>query len=122
MDVAPPPRRDGTRVANRALPSFIAAAHAATFPAPPPRVASKWGVQVGAFASEAAARQAAAAARRVLDGGEIRVEPAAGKGKTTAWRAQLTGLSAAEAREGCQALAKRKMPCMPLNLGAAASG
>ena len=124
MDVAPPPRRDGSRVASRAMPSIIAAAHAATLPAPPPRAIAtpKWGVQVGAFASEAAARQAAATARRLLDGGEIHVEAAPAKGKAPAWRAQLTGLSAAGAREGCQALAKHKMPCVPLNLGAAASG
>jgi D-alanyl-D-alanine carboxypeptidase len=125
MDVAPPPRHDATRVASREMPSLIAAAHAATLQPPPPppsRAVSKWGVQVGAFASAAAARQAALTARRVVDGGEIRIEAAPAKGKATAWRAQLTGLSAAEAREGCVALAKRKMPCVPLNLGAAASG
>jgi D-alanyl-D-alanine carboxypeptidase len=123
MDVAPVPRRDATRVAGRAMPSLIAAAHAATLQPPQPsRAGSKWGVQVGAFTSESAARQAAAAARRVVDGGEIRVEASSSKGKATAWRAQLTGLSAAEAREGCAALAKRRMPCVPLNFGGAASG
>lgn len=122
MGVAPPPRRDATRVASRGLPSFIAAAHAATLPQPP-RVPPKWGVQVGAFASEAAARQAALAARRVVDSGEAHVEAQSARGKTS-WRAQLTGLSAAEAREGCAALAKRKMPCVPLRPepGALASG
>jgi len=126
MDVPPPPHHEPIRLASRAaMPSLIAAAHAATLQPPPPsppRAAPKWGVQVGAFTSEAAARHAAAAAQRVVEGGEIRVEAASAKGKNTAWRAQLTGLSAAEAREGCAALAKHRMPCVPLNLGAAANG
>ena len=112
MGVAPPPRRDAARVASRGLPSFIAAAHAATVPQAQ-RTPAKWGVQVGAFASEAAARQAALAARRVVDSGEVHIEAQSAHGKKS-WRAQLTGLSATEARDGCAALAKRKMSCVPL--------
>jgi hypothetical protein len=59
----------------------------------------------------------------VVESGEVHVEALSAHGKTS-WRAQLTGLSAAEAREGCAALAKRKMPCVPLHPepGALASG
>ena len=109
MDV-PPVRRD-TQVASR-LPSFIATAHAAPLPAPraPP---AKWSVQIGAFATEAAARQAAAAARRMVDAGEVHIEPVTARGKT-AWRAQLTGLGQTEAHDTCAALARHKLACTPL--------
>jgi len=109
LDV-PPARRD-QQTASR-LPSIIAAAHAATLPAPRPPPA-RWSVQVGAFATEPAARQAATAARRIVDAGEVHIEPANVRGKTT-WRAQLIGLGQAEARDTCAALAKHKLPCTPL--------
>jgi hypothetical protein len=70
-------------------------------------------VQVGAFSSEAAARQAAAAAHRVADDGDIRVAAASVKGRT-AFRAQLTGLSQIEAQQACSALSRRRIPCVQI--------
>jgi hypothetical protein len=98
------------QVASR-LPSIIASAHAA--PLPPRAPPAKWVAQVGAFATEAAARQAAAAARRIIDAGEVHTEAVNVHGKMT-WRAQLTGLGQAEVRDSCAVLAKHKLPCTPL--------
>jgi D-alanyl-D-alanine carboxypeptidase len=124
MDV-PPERR--TAVASR-LPSLVSTAHAATLPeqpappamrqraaapAPSAPAPSAWAIQVGSFASEKAARDAAQNARRVADGGEPRVEPTSQHGKP-AWRAQVTGLSASEAQNACSTLARHKAACMVL--------
>ena len=88
------------------------ASNAAPLPPLPPRGSpSKWAVQVGAFTSEVAARQAALNARKLADAGAVRVEQAIVQGKTS-WRAQLVGMSAAEANGTCTALAKRKQPCL----------
>ena len=119
MDV--PPERRTTTVASR-LPSLVSTAHAATLteqseiqPArarttPPP---SAWTIQVGSFASEKVAREAAQNARRVADGGEPHVELASQHGRT-AWRAQVTGLTAPEAQNACSALMRHKATCMVL--------
>ena len=109
-----------TAVASR-LPSLFNAAHAASVndpvrqpshgrPAPP---ASVWGIQVGSFASEKTAREAALNARRTADDGEARVEPAGMRGRTT-WRAQVFGLTAAEAQSACSVLAHHRTPCIVL--------
>ncbi len=110
-----------TSVASR-LPSLVSSAHAASVadqpvrqsargrPAPP---ASVWGIQVGSYASEKAAHEAAANARRAADDGEARVEPAGLHGRTT-WRAQVLGLTAAEAQSTCSVLAHRRTPCIVL--------
>jgi D-alanyl-D-alanine carboxypeptidase len=108
MDVPLPGREQ--QVASR-LPSLIGTAHAATLPTRP--APAKWGVQVGAYPSESAARQAAAAARKIVATGEVHTEAVTVHGKTS-WRAQLTGLGQAEARGTCAALAKHKLSCMPL--------
>lgn len=116
MDV-PPPAVAAHAPAPR--PSLIAGANAATLapPAAPQQAAARasvrWAVQVGAFASEAAARQAAANARRLADIGQIHVEPVTSLGHIS-WRAQLIGLSAAEASGTCSALTHRKLPCAVL--------
>ncbi|MEJ0020132.1 MAG: D-alanyl-D-alanine carboxypeptidase family protein [Acetobacteraceae bacterium] len=120
MDV-PPERR--TAVATR-LPSLVATAHAATLtvqptrpvtpvharPAPPP---STWAIQVGSFATERAARDAAAGARRIADDGDARVEASSQHGRTI-WRAQVTNLTASEAQGACSSLARRRTACMIL--------
>ena len=110
-----------TTVASR-LPSLVSAAHAASVtdqpvrqsshsrPAPP---ASVWGIQVGSYASEKAAREAALNARRAADDGEARAEPAGLRGRTT-WRAQVYGLTASEAQSACSVLAHRRTPCIVL--------
>jgi len=109
MDV-PPVNRE-PQVASR-MPSIIGSAHAATMPPPRPPPA-KWAVQIGAYPSETAARQAAAAARKLVDAGEVHTEAVNLHGKTN-WRAQLIGLGQAEARDTCATLAKHKLSCMPL--------
>lgn len=80
---------------------------------PPPARATqvRWGIQVGSFNNENAARQAASNARRLADAGQIRVDTINLQGKT-AWRAQVIGLSAAEASGTCNALTKRKLVCL----------
>jgi D-alanyl-D-alanine carboxypeptidase len=78
-----------------------------------PRPLTRWAVQVGAFGSEAAARQAATAARRIADGGSVQVEHARSRGHST-WRAQLTGLTPADARDTCATLARRHKACFTI--------
>ena len=81
MDV-PPERRDHAWRAG--MPSLVGTAHAATLAMPvhPAGGACAGGddwhlaIQVGSFASERAAREAASNARRAADDGEVRVEPA----------------------------------------------
>ena len=115
MDV-PPERR--TTVASR-MPSLVGTAHAATLavqqirPAANTRTTAAWTIQVGSFGSERAARDAASSARRAADGGEVRIEPTSQRGRTI-WRAQVTGLTAAEAQGTCAALARHRSACMVL--------
>ena len=105
-----------TMVASR-LPSLIGSAHAATLTVQPMRSAPRatqpagWAVQVGSFGNERAARVAAANARRAADGGDIRIESANQHGHTF-WRAQLIGLTAAEAQETCSILGRHRLPCI----------
>ena len=106
----------GPRVAQSRMPALISIANAATANAAPmPRRAQavRWSVQVGAFGSEAAARQAAAAARRVVDDGDVRIDPVTVHHRTT-WRALLTGFSQPEAHQACSTLARRRMACAPV--------
>lgn len=72
--------------------------------------AADWGIQVGTFGSERAARAAAAAAGRVADSGGTRVEPTKLHGKI-AWRAQLVGLRVGEAHSACGTIARHKAAC-----------
>ena len=128
MDVAPvrrEPRRD------RPMPALFTTAKAAVMPpvvthtanyaapaAAKPRVvaaapAARYAVQVGSFASERAAREAANSARRLAGAGEPRVEAVAGGGRIKgSWRAQLGGLSSSDAPATCAALIRHKVPCM----------
>jgi D-alanyl-D-alanine carboxypeptidase len=118
MDV-PPERR--TTVASR-LPSLVSTAHAATLTEQPVRQAShthpalpsnSWGIQVGGFVSEKAARDAASNARHAADGGDAHVEAISQRGKTM-WRAQVTGLTASEAQSACSILVRHKTACVVL--------
>lgn len=78
--------------------TLISTAHAETTrPAPRPRGAN-WGVQVGTFSTEAAARAAAAVIRREEEAGETHLEAVRLRGKTV-WRAQVLGLSQADAQD-----------------------
>jgi D-alanyl-D-alanine carboxypeptidase len=69
-----------------------------------------WAIQVGSFATERVARNAAIAGQRAADVGEIRIERIM-HGKTPAWRALVIGLTAADAQAACHALARRKAAC-----------
>ncbi|HEX4172638.1 MAG TPA: SPOR domain-containing protein, partial [Acetobacteraceae bacterium] len=112
MDVAPERR---TLVAGR-LPALVSTAHAATLTQQPTRRTAAvpvWGIQVGSFSSERAAREAAAEARRVTDGGDVRLGTASQHGRTV-WRAQVTGLTAAEAQGACAELARHRAACVVL--------
>ncbi|TDG13136.1 hypothetical protein E2C05_30345, partial [Paracraurococcus ruber] len=70
-----------------------------------------WAVQVGAFASQAQARDAAAAAQDIA-GGRTAVHPV-GAGRATLFRARVTGLTQPAAQAACERL-KRKGACMVL--------
>ena len=115
MDV--PPER-GVAVAAR-LPEFVGSAHAATLavqqarPMAHAHATAAWTIQVGSFATERAAREAASNARRAADGGETRIEPASQRGRTL-WRAQVTGLTAGEAQSACAAIARHRSVCVVL--------
>lgn len=93
----------------------VARAAEAPRPQPQPQVqtrghAAAWTIQVGAFTTEAAARSAAAAARRVAESGDIRIDTAV-VGRKPMYRAQVTGLRASDAQDACSSLARRKSPC-----------
>ena len=100
------------------LPALIPAAHAEDLPRPArlrevahvPAEGAAWAIQVGLYRTEQAARLAAVKARQRTDGGDARISQAPLHGRTT-WRAQVIGLSVAEARDACIALAHRGMPC-----------
>jgi D-alanyl-D-alanine carboxypeptidase len=93
--------------------TLVASAHAAEVTRPTSshaRVAN-WAVQVGTYSTETAAHQAALAARREAEAGEIRVEPIRLRGKTT-WRAQVMGLTQSDAQDTCSSL--HKHTCMTI--------
>lgn len=92
--------------------TLISSAHAAPVETARPSAHghSAWAIQVGSFASERAAREAASTARRIADGGEIRIENASTHHRA-AWRAQIVGLTQSEAQDACSTLSRRKMAC-----------
>jgi D-alanyl-D-alanine carboxypeptidase len=74
--------------------------------------ATDWAIQVGAFSTRNQAVTAARNAERRIGiaRAETAVEPTRGR-RGTLFRAQVTNLTAAEARDTCAAMAKRKQPC-----------
>jgi D-alanyl-D-alanine carboxypeptidase len=107
---------------------LIASAHAATLPPParphppafrslplrsPPPRSPPWSIQVGAFSTEAVAQQAAATAHRLAGVGEVRLEETKLRGRR-AWRAQLVGLSEADAHNTCASIARHRQSCAVL--------
>lgn len=116
MDVAPE--------TGPALPALVATAQAspnAVIAHPPlrpaPRVAraataqhgpQSWGVQIGAFATMAAARQAVT--RAGADPADARFTQVTVHGRRL-WRVQIFGMSQAEAASVCAAQARRRAPC-----------
>jgi hypothetical protein len=71
---------------------------------------SRFGVQVGTFASERAARATAERVRQASEAGAVRLERVTLHGRR-AWRAQIVGLSSAEAALACSAAVKHGVPC-----------
>jgi D-alanyl-D-alanine carboxypeptidase len=96
----------------RANPPQRAEQTAAVQHAPRP---GDWGVQVGAFAKQDAARRAAQAAQRVapriLADATIDIAQGAASGPGK-FRARLVGLTQAQARDACRVLDQRDMDCM----------
>jgi D-alanyl-D-alanine carboxypeptidase len=117
LDIPAERHGNGTRLASRL--GLIARANAAepvreaTVRHRPTKPVSSWGIQVGSFSSQRAARHAAVSARKLTDDGDVRIEPATVHHRMT-WRAQITGLSASEAQSACNTLARRKHACMVL--------
>jgi D-alanyl-D-alanine carboxypeptidase len=72
-----------------------------------------WGVQVGSYATERVAREAAASAHRAAEGGEPRIDHVTLHGEPL-WRARVVGLTAARAQGACSALAHTRTTCMVL--------
>ncbi len=71
---------------------------------------ARWGVQVGTYQTEQAARSAASKARRYTDGGSVRLERIGHNGRA-AWRAQIGGLTQADAHEACAAIGRKRAAC-----------
>ncbi len=124
MDVPPEGRRI-IQVASR-MPILIPGAQAASLtyaPRPTARLAdisqararmvaqatpvARWGVQVGTYQTERAARGAAGTARRFTEGGAVQIEQISLRGRS-AWRAQIGGLTQADAQESCAAMSRRR--------------
>lgn len=108
----------GMMVAGR-FPALIPAARAEELPHPGARLRevahlqadSAWAIQVGLFRSEQAARLAAVRAQQAADGGAARIAHAPLRGRTS-WRAQVVGLTGAEAHGACSALSRHGTPCV----------
>lgn len=89
---------------------LIGTAHASTLPngfrpSAAPATSGQWGVQVGAFSSPEQARQAAQAAQGTV-GGRAQVMPVQ-VGRSTLFRARVTGLSQNGAQQACDRLRSR---------------
>lgn len=78
---------------------------------------AQWGVQVGAYSKENAARQSITSARKklpkLLSHTHDRIDRLHRKNGPV-FRARLVGLSEGDARRACVALKKRKLPCIPV--------
>jgi D-alanyl-D-alanine carboxypeptidase len=117
-----PPVGHRTMIASR-FPTLISAAQAEELPHPAARPArlrevarlepdnADWAIQVGLFRTEQAARLAAVRARRATVSGAARIAQAPLHGRTS-WRAQVIGLTGAEARDACTALSRHGTPCV----------
>jgi hypothetical protein len=78
-----------------------------------------WGIQVGAYAQPAKAKEAAANARhklgKLVADGEVSV--ARSKGRHAPYRARVIGLPEETAREACRRLSKSRVSCAVINAG-----
>lgn len=85
-------------------------------PPEPPRVAARWSVSLGVYATGTAARRAAVFAREVADNGSVKVEPMTRRHRA-AYRALLVDLTAPVARGICVEMARRHRACAPTHDG-----
>ena len=75
-------------------------------------VLASWGVQLGNFSSQTAARRAIAIAQRETAGaGAARIAPAGVRGKVI-WRVQMRNLSAQKAEAVCAGAVRQHVACM----------
>ncbi len=88
-------------------PPIRLVSRAAAAPAAPAR---GWAVQVGAFRDRGGALAAARTAARRIGAGAATVEQARLRARTV-WRAQVTGLSEAQARKACTDRQRRRQDC-----------
>ncbi len=98
------------------MAGLIGSAQAAELPHPRSVAApavTRWAIQVGTYRTVRDANKAAAVARRTAEGGEVHVEPVKLNGRPN-WRAQVVGLTAAEAQTACTTLAHRRAACFVL--------
>lgn len=104
---------------------LISSAEAATAPAPAPAKAKKspkkvaavpaktgeWSVQLGAFRQAAAAEKLVNKARGKVPEAEPLVDAVEAGKNVTLYRARLTGLTQADARQACEQFKREKMTC-----------
>jgi D-alanyl-D-alanine carboxypeptidase len=81
-----------------------------------PRTGRDHGIQIGAFAAERMARGLALESARLAPDAQPRVQPVVLRHRTV-YRAQLVGLSEAEARNVCSDLARRVATCEIFRIG-----
>ncbi len=78
-----------------------------------------WGIQVGAYAQQTKAKEAAATARhklgKLVSDGEVSI--AHSKGRHAPYRARLMGLPEDTAREACRRLSKSGISCAVISAG-----
>jgi D-alanyl-D-alanine carboxypeptidase len=78
-----------------------------------------WGIQVGAYAQQGKAKDAAASARhklgKLVADGEVSI--ARNKGRHAPYRARVIGLPEETAREACRRLSKSHISCAVINAG-----
>lgn len=74
-----------------------------------------WAVQVGAYANQTQAREAAGGARQLTAASGQSSVSTVKQGKGTLYRARLTGMSHASAMEACQKLTKSRSNCIVLS-------
>ncbi|MCU0986910.1 MAG: D-alanyl-D-alanine carboxypeptidase [Acetobacteraceae bacterium] len=120
----------GTAVASRPAVTLVSRAQAATpredraamqrterqaTSRPRAGAATDWAVQVGAFSTRNQAQSAARDAERRIGVARAETEILQTRGRNgTLFRAQVTNLTAAEARAACADRQKRKQPCMTI--------
>jgi D-alanyl-D-alanine carboxypeptidase len=103
----------GNAAGNRAANGAASGATSATAGGASGGSVRGWGVQLGSYATERVAREAAASAHRAAEGGEPRVDHVTVHGAPL-WRARVVGLTAARAQGACSALAHTRTTCVVL--------